>query len=150
MKSKKNEFVVKRNSNYTITLIDCKGRSISFRDITGSDLEFIDSIVQKNGDRASAQEISFNEIVSLLEHLSTKKLDFRNLPQRTIVQIFTVVREQLFCNYMPKYDWLKRCYGIQNGSFVGLEQMEEVPLTKFMAMVQIHQEAIESMNKSPE
>lgn len=149
MKPPSNGFSVTRNHNYTISVYDAKGRKIDFRDITGEDLEFLDLII---GDTESGESkhLSFDDLVSVLETLSVRDLDFRKLTQRTLIRLFEVIKEHILCNYMTKYAWLKQCYNIQNGSFVGLAQMEGVPMTKFIAMIQVHQEAIESINKTTE
>jgi hypothetical protein len=93
-------------------------------------------------------ELSFDQVVELLSTLCTRDLDFRSLTQRTIMQIFDIVKEHILCNYMTKIDWLRRCYGVQNGSFAGVSDMEQIPLSKFTVMSQIHLEAIENI-KTP-
>jgi len=72
-------------------------------------------------------------------------VNFGQLTRKTIAQLFSCVKENILCNYLPKYKWLQICYGIQNGSFAGVSLMEAVPMTKFVAMAQIHKEAIDSM-----
>lgn len=135
---------VRRNHNYTISVIDSKQREISFRDIKGSDLEYLDSIISPEGNNET-KELSLDQVVDILSTLCTREIDFKDLPQRIIVQIFHHVRENLLCNYMSKYEWLRRCYVMQNGSFAGVSAMEDVPLSKFAAMVQIHQDAVEAI-----
>lgn len=135
----------RRNSDYTITVIDSKLRELHFRDIKGGDLEFLDFIVRN--EEGEEKEVDSDGIISILSKLCTKKIDFRNLVPRDIAKVFEIVKENILCNYVSKHDWLSRCYGIQNGSFSGLSAMEEVPMSKFMAMVQIHQQALAAMNK---
>jgi hypothetical protein len=148
MKSKQNELKVERNYNYTISVIDGKGKKLHFRDITGEDLEFLDRIIQNSKENETDKHLSLDEIIEILSFLSIKKLDFRNLTTNALLDIFEIVKENILCNYMSKYDWLRGCYGIQNGSFTNLGAMEKVPMTKFTAMIQVHEEAIESINKS--
>lgn len=133
----------RKNSNYTVSVFDSRSREIRFRDIKGSDLEYLDSMFAEEN-----SELSFDQVVELLSTLCTRDLDFRSLTQRTIVQIFDIVKEHILCNYMTKIDWLRRCYGVQNGSFAGVSDMEEIPLSKFTVMAQIHLEAIENI-KTP-
>lgn len=139
---------VRRNHDYTISVVDSKQREISFRDIKGSDLEYFDSIISPE-EKDETKELNLDQVVEILSALCTKKINFKSLPQRIIVQIFHHVKEHLLCNYMSKYDWLRRCYAIQNGSFLGVSTMEEVPMSKFVAMVQIHQDAIEAIRNEP-
>lgn len=139
---------VRRNHNYTVSVIDSKQREISFRDIRGSDLEYLDSLINPENE-GDERELSLDQVVSILSTLCVRDFDFKRLPQRIIVQIFRHVKEQLLCNYMSKYEWLRRCYAMQNGSFAGVSAMEEVPMSKFVAMVQIHQDAIEAMRNDP-
>jgi hypothetical protein len=133
----------RKNSNYTVSVFDSRSREIRFRDIKGSDLEYLDSMFAKEN-----SELSFDQVVELLSTLCTRDLDFRSLTQRTIMQIFDIVKEHILCNYMTKIDWLRRCYGVQNGSFAGVSDMEQIPLSKFTVMSQIHLEAIENI-KTP-
>jgi hypothetical protein len=133
----------RKNSNYTVSVFDSRSREIRFRDIKGSDLEYLDSMFAEEN-----SEPSFDQVVELLSTLCTRDLDFRSLTQRTIMQIFDIVKEHILCNYMTKIDWLRRCYGVQNGSFAGVSDMEQIPLSKFTVMSQIHLEAIENI-KTP-
>ncbi len=151
MLSTRNDFAVVRNHNYTITLTDTKGRELIFRDITGADLEFLDKLFSKEDKESDNQGsvITLDEVVSVLDHLSCKKVRFQSLSQSIISGIFDKVKEHILCNYMTKMTWLGACYGIQNGSFVNVLDMEQVPMTKFMAMTQIHQQAIDSI-KNPQ
>lgn len=141
--TKKNEFDVIKNYNYTITLRDKRGRELNFRDICGNDLEFLEKIFETNEEGEETRRISFDNLVSILELINTNSVDFKNFPQRITVKIFQVIQENILINYMPKYDWLIRCFSIQDGSFCGVSEMEKVPMTKFIAMCQIHKDAIE-------
>jgi len=53
---RKNEFEVIRNHNYTITIKDQKGRKINFRDITGEDLEYLDLILDNQGQEINNEQ----------------------------------------------------------------------------------------------
>lgn len=136
-----------RNHDYTITLRDKKGREIRFRDITGEDLEYLDGVLDDgDGELEEGQKrISFEDIRKIIDYLNLDGIRSGSLTQRTIVEVFSCIKEHILCNYLPKYSWLKTCYGIQNGSFVNVLDMEKVPMTKFIAMAQIHKEAIDSM-----
>lgn len=136
-----------RNHDYTITLRDKKGKEIKFRDITGEDLEYLDSVLDDSGEdlEEGQKRISFEDIRKIIDYLNLDQIQSGSLTQRTIVEIFNCIKEHILCNYLPKYSWLKTCYGIQNGSFVNVLDMEKVPMTKFIAMAQIHKEAIDSM-----
>lgn len=136
-----------RNHDYTISVTDTSGRRLDFRDITGKDLEFLERMI---GDTDVEKRLTFDNVISLLTTLSVRDFDFKRLTQRTLGQLFDIAKEHLLCNYMPKYTWLKQCYTIQNGSFSGIDAMERVPMTKFIAMIQVHQEAVESINKPTE
>lgn len=136
---------VRRNYNYTISVIDSASREIVFRDINGTDLEFLDFLLKDREE--GGKEIDFDSIILILSRLCAKKANFKSLTQRTIIGIFNAVKENILCNYMSKHEWLRRCYEIQNGSFAGLLEMEKVPMSKFVAMIQVHHQAIETMNK---
>jgi hypothetical protein len=149
MRERKTDLSVRRNSNYTISVVDGRGRELCFRDITGEDLEFLDHIIepQTSEEEQQDREINFDQVVSILELLSTDKLDLKILPRRILSKVFNLVKDNILCNYMTKYNWLRHCYGIQNGSFANLGDMERVPMTKFVAMVDIHSNAMESLPK---
>ena len=140
---RESKFEVIRNHDYTITIRDSKGAEIKYRDITGEDLEHIDQILNIE-DSEGERRVSLEQIQRLLDFLSVDGRRSGSLTRRVIMGVFNCVKEHILCNYMPKYDWLKTCYGIQNGSFVNVLDMEKVPMTKFVAMAQIHKEAMDS------
>lgn len=143
---KKSNFKVERNYNYTISVKDSKNNSILFRDITGNDLEFLDKLLEQNSEDDSVS-LSFSELESILSHLVVEDINFYKFPKRIVKDIFDCVAEHILCNYIKKYNWLEACYGIQNGSFMNMAEMEKVPMTKFMAMAEIHKAAIDSIKK---
>lgn len=145
-----NDFEVIRNHNYTITIKDKKGRRINFRDITGQDLEYLDVILD-NQDKELKEEqkrVSFENIQKIIDYLNIDGVSCGALTQKTIIGIFNCIKENILCNYIPKYSWLRACYGIQNGSFMNVLEMEKVPMTKFIAMTQIHKEAVDSLKNN--
>lgn len=145
---KSHEFEVIRNHNYTITIKDSKDRKINFRDITGADLEYLDLILKNEGQEINEEQkrISFEDIQNILTLLGIDGANFGLLTQGIIIGIFNCIKEHILCNYIPKYSWLKACYGIQNGSFANVLEMEKVPMTKFIAMTQIHKDAMDAIN----
>lgn len=120
--------------------MDGKGRKLHFRDITGNDLEYLDSLFD-----TESETISGSDITLILEHLCTRTLRAAKLTPRTIRSLYHALREHILCNYMSKETWLKQCYSIQNGSFQGVSAMETVPMSKFTAMCMIHKEAMDQM-----
>ena len=148
-KKKPEQLRVIRNPNYTISVVDPVGRVFIFSDIRGSDLELLESIL--NPEATESEEpisLSMEGIIAILNLLNTQEFDFICLPRRIIFRIFSVIKEHILCNYVSKTNWLKICYGIQNGSFCNVSAMESVPMSKFMAMYQIHKEAIAAMDKT--
>jgi hypothetical protein len=145
---KKNDFLVTRNCDYTITICDSKSRRLSFRDISGKDLEFLESCMTGSSEDGE-NKLTFEGLISILNFLNLQNLNFTFFPKRITLQIFNCVKEHILCNYITKYNWLGYCYAIQNGSFVGVSEMEKVPMTKFIAMIQVHKDAIEAINKDP-
>lgn len=146
-----NEFEVIRNYNYTITIKDKKGREINFRDITGEDLEYLDVILDNQGQQELKEEqkrVSFEDVQRIINYLNLDGMNSGALTQKTIIKVFNCIKEHILCNYMPKYTWLRACYGIQNGSFMNVLDMEKVPMTKFIAMTQIHKEAVDSVKNN--
>jgi len=141
------EFEVIRNHNYTITIKDRKGREIKFRDITGEDLEYLDVILGDKDEnlKEGQKRVSFENIQNIIDYLNLDGISSGSFTQKTIIKVFNCIRDNILCNYISKYSWLKACYGIQNGSFANVLEMEKVPMTKFIAMTQIHKEAIDSM-----
>lgn len=142
---KKSELRVKRNHNYTISIIDRKGSELVFRDITGADLEFLDKVLEP--DEEGKVALDFETLEKILGLLVIGDINFYKFPKRIVGDIFNCVTEHILCNYIKKYNWLEACYGIQNGSFASVHEMEKVPMTKFMAMIEIHQAAVDRINK---
>lgn len=131
-----------RNHNYTVSCIDSRERVISFRDIRGNDLEYLES--KLGGDDATITSTDAIEILSLLSVRSG--LNFNRFTPATIRALYQSVSEHILCSYMTKETWLRQCYAIQNGSFQNIGAMESVPLSKFVAMCQIHKEAMDQIN----
>lgn len=143
---KKSDLSVERNYNYTISIKDSRDNVLIFRDITGNDLEFFDKLFETESGEDSLS-LSFSDLELILSHLVVGNVNFYKFPQRVVKDIFDCVTEHVLCNYIKKYNWLEACYGIQNGSFANVAEMEKIPMTKFMAMAEIHEKAINSINK---
>jgi hypothetical protein len=137
----KGSFSISTNPNYTITISDSVGREIVFRDITGLDLEPIESFI--NLSKESTDSTSY--IVDILNLIGTQDIDFSRFSKRVLVIFFEVVNEHILCNFISKIEWLKICYIIQKGSFVNVHEMEKVPMSKFITMYEIHKELTESI-----
>lgn len=132
----------KLNHDYTVTCVDVRGRTVSFRDITGLDLEYLDTLL---GSKETV--LSSNDVIGLLQHLSVpSRDDFSRLIPNAIRALYREVQAHILKNYMPKEIWLRQCYAVQNGSFGNVAIMESVPMSKFVAMCQIHKEAMDEMN----
>lgn len=137
---------VVREHNYIVTLSDKKGRKIQFRDITGKDLEFLERVLGEEKEEGMELE----DVVSILESISVTKIQIKKLTKKDILRVFKAVSDNILCNYIPKVKWLEVCYALQNNSFVALEFFENQPMTKVMAMIQVHQNAIEQLKKPPQ
>jgi len=142
----KTDFIVERNHDYTISIKDSKNNILIFRDITGNDLEFLDKLLEQESEEESIS-LSFSELEKILSRLVIGNINFYKFPKRIVKDIFDCVTEHILCNYIKKYNWLEACYGIQNGSFVNMAEMEKIPMTKFMAMAEIHKAAVDSIKK---
>ena len=134
---------VVREYNYIITLYDKRKRKIQFRDITGKDLEFLERILGEEKEGG----LELNDAISILEKISVTSIQINRLTKRDILRVFKAVSENILCNYIPKVKWLEVCYALQNNSFVALEFFGNQPMTKVMAMIQVHQNAIEQLKK---
>lgn len=125
-------------------MTDSFGREVVFRDMLGSDLEYLDSVLGTEKDTVSS-----SEVMQVLEYLCVSPTEFRagKLTPRVVRELYHKVSENILCNYISKDIWLRQCYSIQNGSFQGLEAMERVPMSKFTAMCLIHKEAMDQIKK---
>ena len=59
----KSDYSVNREYDYTVSIIDQKGVSVRFRDITGKDLEFLERILD------TEREIDIDDVINLLQKL---------------------------------------------------------------------------------
>jgi hypothetical protein len=150
MAKKRAKLESRTNYDYTITISDGNGKSIVFRDLRGYDLEFLDHVFKYDSDNKKRDtNLSFDDVCEILSLLLVKpKLKIGSLTRGIIGEIFDIVRDNILCNYVPKVVWLKYCYGMQNSSFSNLEQMESVPMSKFLAMAEIHKEAVDSISSN--
>lgn len=127
------EFSVKRNSNYTVSVIDGQGRNLCFRDVCGNDLEFLEQQILR-------ENTTFDNLIAVVQYLLITDVDISCYPVRVIEGIFSILRDEILINISPKYAWLQNAYIICDGSFAGITELEKIPLTKFAAMMQIHSE----------
>ncbi len=148
---KKLQLNVTRNYNYTVSIVDPHGRELVFRDIRGSDLEFLDQVLKYDPEQDDKEgtKLSFDDVCIILNKFLVRPsgFDVNKLTKSTVNELFVIVKDNILCNYIPKVNWLKCCYGIQNSSFANLEQMESVPMSKFVVMAEIHREAIDQATK---
>ena len=130
------------NHNYTVTLSDALGRTMVFRDMRGTDLEFLESLLG-----TESTTLSSDDVVAILDRLrvSPPNARMQSLTPRTIRAVYGAVSKHILHNYMPKETWLRQCYSIQNGSFQNVAAMERVPMSKFTAMCMIHKEAMDQI-----
>lgn len=121
---------------------------ISFRDITGEDLEYLETMFKEDGKTT----LTGDQVVDILNLLyaGSGSPSFSSLTPWTIRFLYREVSEHILSSYIPKQSWLKQCYSIQNGSFQNVLDMEKVPMSKFVAMCVIHKEAMDTMNPTPD
>jgi hypothetical protein len=130
------------NYDYTISCEDRKGTQIVFRDIAGSDIEFLDHIIGKK-----EKFLSTSDVISILERIRiSPQIPLSYLTPKILKTLYSCVSKNILCNYINKEVWLRQCYSIQNGSFQGISEMEKVPMSKFIAMCTIHKEAMDQIN----
>ncbi len=150
MTRKRAKLEVEKNYNYTITIVDGRGKAVVFRDLRGYDLEFLDHIFKYDLENHKKDtNLSFDDVCEILSLLLVEpKIGIGSLTRDVIGEVFDIVRDNILCNYVPKVTWLKYCYGMQNSSFANLEQMESVPMSKFLVMAEIHKEAVDSISNT--
>jgi hypothetical protein len=137
---------VRVNYDYTITCVDRNDRELVFRDLTGQDIELLDSLLE------DGKTFSPDSVIRILDLLKVSSVPGRisQLTPRTIRSLYYKVSEHILINYLNKESWLRQCYSIQNGSFQNVLEMERVPMSKFAAMCMIHKEAIDQMKNENE
>jgi len=137
------KYSIVREHDYTVSIIDRKGNALRFRDITGNDLEFLEHYIDQEN-----KELTLENVIVILQKLSVFKTNIKRLTPRVIKEIFEIIAEEILCNFIPKFKWLEVCYALQNNSFVAINYFESQPMTKVMAMIQVHENAIAEINKS--
>lgn len=135
------KYSVIREYNYTISIIDRKGNKLVFRDITGKDLEFLEKYIDEE------ENLSIENVIDILKRINLSKIKIEKLTPRVIKEVFEIVGREILCNFITKFKWLEVCYALQNNSFVAIDYFESQPMTKVMAMIQVHENAIAEMNK---
>lgn len=122
---------------------------MTFRDITGNDLEFLDNLLVTD-ENDEPRPLWSGKVIDLLDMLCiTEKVRFGKFTPAIIRALYTSVSDNILTSYMRKEDWLRQCYSIQNGSFQNLAYMEVVPMSKFVAMCSIHKEAMDQIKTPP-
>ena len=91
--------------------------------------------------------LTSSDVINMLQMICVNQdISLGSLVPRVIRALYSQLQEHIFCNYMDKETWLRQCYSVQNGSFQGLEAMERVPMSKFVAMCTIHKEAMDQIS----
>lgn len=135
------KYSVIREHNYTISIVDRRGNKLSFRDITGKDLEFLEKYIDEE------ESLTIDGVIDILKRINLSKIGIEKLTPRVIKEVFEIVGQEILCNFITKFKWLEVCYALQNNSFVAIDYFESQPMTKVMAMIQVHENAIAEMNK---
>ena len=135
------KYSVIREHNYTISIVDRKGNKLSFRDITGKDLEFLEKYID------GEESLTIDGVIDILKRINLSNIGIEKLTPRVIKEVFEIVGQEILCNFITKFKWLEVCYALQNNSFVAIDYFESQPMTKVMAMIQVHENAIAEMNK---
>ena len=135
------KYSVIREHNYTISIVDRRGNKLSFRDITGKDLEFLEKYID------GEESLTIDGVIDILKRINLSKIGIEKLTPRVIKEVFEIVGQEILCNFITKFKWLEVCYALQNNSFVAIDYFESQPMTKVMAMIQVHENAIAEMNK---
>lgn len=128
-----------------MSCFDKFGRSVTFRDIKGADLEYLQHILDNGRDFLTRQDVM--EILEFLLVAPENAL-IGKLTPRTIEKLYESASKNILCNFMSKENWLRSCYAIQNGSFQNLEAMEQVPMSKFAAMCSVHKQAMDQIKNN--
>lgn len=135
------KYSVIREHNYTISIVDRKGNKLSFRDITGKDLEFLEKYIDEE------ESLTIDGVIDILKRINLSNIGIEKLTPRVIKEVFEIVGQEILCNFITKFKWLEVCYALQNKSFVAIDYFESQPMTKVMAMIQVHENAIAEMNE---
>ena len=135
------KYSVIREHNYTISIVDRKGNKLLFRDITGKDLEFLEKYID------GEESLTIDGVIDILKRINLSNIRIEKLTPRVIKEVFEIVGQEILCNFITKFKWLEVCYALQNNSFVAIDYFESQPMTKVMAMIQVHENAIAEMNK---
>ena len=135
------KYSIIREHNYTISIVDKRGNKLSFRDITGKDLEFLEKYIDEE------ESLTIDGVIDILKRINLSEIKIERLTPRVIKEVFEIVGKEILCNFITKFKWLEVCYALQNNSFVAIDYFESQPMTKVMAMIQVHENAIAEMNK---
>ena len=136
------KYLVTREPDYTISVKDRNSKTICFRDITGKDLEILERFFEED------KKLTADDVINVLELINISNIPIKRLTPKVIKEVFEITSKEIFCNFMPKIKWLELCYALQNNSFVAIDFFESQPMTKVMAMLQVHQNAIAEIRKS--
>lgn len=127
---------------------------IKLRDITGSDLAYLDWIKKEASD---SYLNSINFIVDFLTMFLAPNPEVYNLsitnplkklPQKTVKTIFDVYLERVVRKPMSRDAWLESVYYINGNNFTGLKDYETIPMTELLQMISIHNEYIEKLDRA--
>lgn len=124
-------YKVSQNHNYNFVLEQDGVPIVEFRDLRGSDLEYVETLLEDYADRATTQIILLCELLCV----EPSQLNFNRVPYRLITIIYTHLLKYILSNcYMKKSDWYKMTYFIGGKSLSNVLAFEQVPISKMLNM----------------
>jgi hypothetical protein len=138
---------LRKNYNYTYDVVSTNGARATFKDITGADLEYLEVLFLEEGKTL----IPVTEKVELLQKLLVNGSCPTTWAISYVHSAFLIIfKEILEHEFITKQEWLRLLYAMQNQSFVGIAEMEKQPMNKFLAMRDVHIQAIQAIkNEAP-
>lgn len=119
---------VNQNHKYEFELFKDDVLIVTLRDITGADLEYIETLIEDYHGKNTYQVI---ELCNLL----CPQTNFNQFPYRLVVDIYRHLLVNILKNcYMKKDDWYKMVYHICGGNLSNVLEFENVPISKLLNM----------------
>ena len=122
----------------------CQG--LKFRDVRGRDLTYIDFVVNEyESDYLSTAEFAIEFLSRFFVNPYPGKSStdvISSLPPKLIARLFNLFCDKVFRSPPSRDVWLNNVYYLNGCSFSSLESYEDIPMTEYYQMIEIHKNRV--------
>lgn len=119
---------------------------IVLRDIRGKDLCYLDWLRNEASEKYLE---SLDFVVQFLMYVCEKNVSvLLKLPVALVLELFNIYWERVVRSPPSRDSFIKSVYFLSGGTFQNFSSFEDIPMTEFLEMINVHNNYIESLKKT--